>query len=65
MTKKCSVIVFHRNFFETSHAKDPQDAAGGFIRRQADIAVLRGNTIIQIANDLFSFRHYTFKSHVY
>jgi hypothetical protein len=38
--------VFHRNFFETSHAKGPQDAAGGFIKRQADIAVLRGNTII-------------------
>jgi hypothetical protein len=51
------LIVFHsfQHFFETSHAKGPQDAAGGFIRRQADIAVLRGNTIIQNANDLFSF----------
>ena len=47
--------VFHRNFFETSHAKGPQDAAGGFIKRQADIAVLRGNTFIQNAKDLFSF----------
>ena len=47
--------VFHRNFFETSHAKGPQDAAGGFIKRQADIAVLRGITIIQNAKDLFSF----------
>ena len=47
--------VFHRNFFETSHAKGPQDAAGGFIKRQADIAVLRGDTIIQNAKDLFSF----------
>ena len=47
--------VFHRNFFETSHAKGPQDAAGGFIKRQADITVLRGNTIIQNAKDLFSF----------
>jgi hypothetical protein len=28
--------VFHRNFFEISHAKGPQDAAGGFIKRQAD-----------------------------
>ena len=35
--------------------KGPQDAAGGFIKRQADIAVLRGNTIIQNAKDLFSF----------
>ena len=33
----------------------PQEAAGGFIKRQADIAVLRGNTIIQNAKDLFSF----------
>jgi hypothetical protein len=41
--------------FETSHAKGPQDAAGGLIKRQADIAVLRGNTIIQNAKDLFSF----------
>jgi hypothetical protein len=47
--------VFHRTFFETNHAKGPQDAAGGFIKRQADIAVLRDNTIIQNAKDLFSF----------
>ena len=32
--------VVHINFFETSHAKGSQDAAGGFIKRQADIAVL-------------------------
>jgi hypothetical protein len=25
--------VVHRNFFETSHAKGSQDAAGGFIKR--------------------------------
>lgn len=25
-----------RNFFETSHAKGPQDAAGGFLKNQAD-----------------------------
>jgi hypothetical protein len=47
--------IFHRNFFETSHAKGPQDAAGGFIKRQADIAVLRGNTIIQNSKDCFHF----------
>ncbi|VDI47217.1 Hypothetical predicted protein [Mytilus galloprovincialis] len=47
--------TFHRNFFETSHAKGPQDAAGGFIKRQADISVLRGNTVIQNAKDLFTF----------
>jgi hypothetical protein len=47
--------VVHINFFETSHAKGSQDAAGGFIKRQADIAVLRGITIIQNTKDLFSF----------
>ncbi|XP_071127393.1 uncharacterized protein [Mytilus edulis] len=47
--------TFHRNFFETSHAKGHQDAAGGFIKRQADISVLRGNTVIQNAKDLFTF----------
>ncbi|XP_063425376.1 uncharacterized protein LOC134708659 [Mytilus trossulus] len=47
--------IFHRHFFETSHAKGPQDAAGGFIKRQADISVLRGNTVIQNAKDLFTF----------
>jgi hypothetical protein len=47
--------VVHRNFFETSHAKGSQDAAGGFIKREADIAVLRGITIIQNTKDLFSF----------
>ena len=47
--------VFYINLFETSHAKGPQDAAAGFIKRQADIAVVRGNTIIQNAKDLFSF----------
>jgi hypothetical protein len=44
-----------RNFFETNHAKGPQDAAGGFIKRQADIAVLRGNTIIQNEKDLLKY----------
>ena len=52
---KYNQILFHRNFFEISHAKGPHDAAGGFIKREADIAVLRGNTIIQNAKDLFSF----------
>ncbi|CAG2227048.1 unnamed protein product [Mytilus edulis] len=30
-----------RNYFETSHARGPQDAAGGFIKKQADLAVIR------------------------
>ena len=48
-----------RNFYETSHAKGPQDAAGGFIKRQADIAILRGTASIQCAKDLFTFAQKT------
>lgn len=44
-----------RNFFETSHAKGPQDAAGGFLKIQADLAVVRGQHIIQNAEDLYKF----------
>ncbi|CAG2200525.1 unnamed protein product [Mytilus edulis] len=44
---------FTRNFFETSHAKGPQDAAGGIIKRQADCAILRGQTQIRTAKDLY------------
>jgi hypothetical protein len=28
--------LFRRNYFETSHAKGPQDAAGGFLKNQVD-----------------------------
>ena len=44
-----------RNFFETSHGRGPQDAAGGFVKKSADMAVMRGTHIIQNAKDLFSF----------
>lgn len=44
-----------RNFYETSHAKGPQDAAGGFLKKQADLAVLRGKCEIQSAKDFFQF----------
>jgi hypothetical protein len=44
-----------RNFYETSHAKGSQDAAGGFLKHQADMAVLRGSEMIQNANDFFDF----------
>jgi hypothetical protein len=50
-----TIFPLFKKYIHTSHAKGPQDAAGGFIKRQADIAVLRGNTIIQNAKDLFSF----------
>ena len=44
----CDII---RNVYETSHAKRPQDAAGGFLKQQADMSVLKA--IIQGAEDLF------------
>jgi hypothetical protein len=31
-----------RIFFETSHAKGPQDTAGGLLKNQADMAIIRG-----------------------
>jgi hypothetical protein len=46
--------TFVRNYFETSHAKGPQDAAGGLLKRQADLAVMKG-TLIQNSRDLFEF----------
>ncbi|CAC5398702.1 unnamed protein product [Mytilus coruscus] len=46
---------FTRNFFETSHAKGPQDAAGGIIKRQADCAILPGQTQIRTAKDLYEY----------
>ncbi|XP_071153191.1 uncharacterized protein [Mytilus edulis] len=44
-----------RNYFETSHAKGVQDAAGGLIKNQADFAVARGKLFIQNANDFYNF----------
>ncbi|MES9904038.1 MAG: hypothetical protein ABW168_15355 [Sedimenticola sp.] len=44
-----------RNYFETSHAKGIQDAAGGLLKHQADQAVFRGQVIIQSAFDLYTF----------
>ncbi|CAG2208510.1 unnamed protein product [Mytilus edulis] len=48
-------VNFIRNFFETSHAKGPQDAAGGLIKNQTDLAIVRGRATIQNARDLFEF----------
>jgi hypothetical protein len=47
--------LFIRNYFETSHAKGPQDAAGGFLKNQVDLAVYRGSEIIQSASDFFNY----------
>jgi hypothetical protein len=44
-----------RNFYETSHEKGPQDATGGFVKHQADMAVLMGSEMIQNAKDFFDF----------
>lgn len=44
-----------RNYHETAHAKGPQDAAGGILKRQADTPVLRGKTSIQNAEDFYNF----------
>ena len=44
-----------RNYFEPSHAKGPQDAAGGYIKHQADLSVIRGKSVIQSADDLYKF----------
>jgi hypothetical protein len=48
----CSTLNYlelSRNFYETSHAK----VAGGFLKKQADPAVLRGKFEIQSAKDFF------------
>ena len=54
----CSTLNYlklSRNFYETSHAKGSQDAAGGFLKKQADPAVLCGKFEIQLAKDFFHF----------
>jgi hypothetical protein len=52
----CSTLNYSklsRNFYEISHAKGPKDATGGFLKKQADLAVLRGKCEIQSAKDFF------------
>ena len=44
-----------RNYFETSHAKGPQDGAGANLKFKADMAVIRRQKVIQNARDLFEF----------
>ena len=44
-----------RNYFETSHAKGPQDGAGASLKHKADMAVIRREDVIQNANELFDF----------
>ncbi|CAC5424453.1 unnamed protein product [Mytilus coruscus] len=47
--------LFVRNYFETSHAKGPQDAARGLIKNHVDLAVLRGSAVVQNAHDFFNY----------
>ena len=48
----CTVRDLKSVISETSHAKGNSDAAGGFIKRQADLAILRGRDAIQNAQQL-------------
>ena len=43
---------YYKEFFETSHAKD---AAGGLLKNQADMAIIRGRVTIQNAFVLYKF----------
>ena len=54
LCQKHGYKMFTRNFFETSHAKGPQDAAGGLLKRQLDIAVMKGK-VIQGARDVYNY----------
>ncbi|XP_021351030.1 uncharacterized protein LOC110448874 [Mizuhopecten yessoensis] len=45
---------FQRNYFETSHAKGPQDAAGGLLKRMLDQAVMKGTTI-QNGSEVYNY----------
>ena len=42
-----------RNYYKTSQAKGPQGGAGANLKHKADMAVIKGNEIIQNAHDQF------------
>ena len=44
-----------RNYFETSHAKGPQDGASANLKFKADMAVITRQKIIQNTVDLYEF----------
>lgn len=52
-----------RNYFETSHAKGPQDGAGANLKFKADMAVIRRQKVIQNARDLLSLHKKIFAYH--
>ena len=47
--------TFIRNYFETSHAKGVQDASGGYLKSQLDLAIFRGSVVIQSAHDVYMY----------
>ena len=51
-----------RNYFETSHAKGPQDGAGANLKHKADMEIIKRNVIIQNAEDLFKFAENNLKA---
>ena len=51
-----------RNYFETSHAKGPQDGAGANLKHKADMAVIKRQEVIQNAKDLFKFAEKNLKT---
>ena len=53
-----------RNYFETSHAKGEQDAAGAHIKQRTAIAVVRNEVTIQNDHDLCEFLACKFSSPV-
>ena len=55
MQRELGYTKIIRNFYETSLAKEPQDAAGGFLKHQTDMAVLRGSEMIQNTKHFFDF----------
>ena len=53
MSKKDVGYCMQRNYFETSHTKGEQDAAGAHIKQRAAVAVIRNEATIHSGADLF------------
>ena len=51
-----------RNVFESSHGKGLQDTAGGLLKKQADMAVVRGKAESRCARDLCNFAEVKLKT---
>ena len=51
-----------RNYFETSHAKAPQDGAGANLKHKAVMAVIKEQEVIQKAEDLSNFAQNNLKT---